>query len=313
MATGRGVGIDVAKAKVDVAIHGEAEVRSFAQDAAGLAALVTWLREYDIHRVVVEASGGFEIPVLHAVFDAGVPVVLIQPARGRHFAMSLGRLAKTDPLDALVLAHMAAVLVDDFPLWKPRPAEVDLLRALVDRRRQLRDMLESEQKRRKQTISELLAGFERVHSVLKAEMAEVLRAIQDLLGEEHFAHLAEVLMNVRAVGPVTTATVLAYLPELGTLGRREVASLAGVAPMNQDSGARRGKRRIQGGRPEVREALYMAALAGLVHNDHLRSHYARLVARGKPAKVALVACMRKLLIHLNSLARDAGQPTPAAA
>jgi transposase len=252
--------------------------------------------------------------VLEALEEASLPVVQLQPYRARSFARAMGQQAKTDPIDARVLARMAGGFVDDLPLWRPQPAHLQELRALVVRRQQLLSMREAELKRQQQTRGAMREHIEEVAAYLKRCVVDIERRIMDLV--EAHRDLSEhvgTLLEVKGVGLVTAVTLLTVLPELGRVNRREAASLAGVAPINRDSGTKRGQRYIQGGRKQVRRALYMAALVGVRFNPHLKAFYARLRSRGKPAKVALVAAMRKLLIHLNALMkRVLAAPTHAA-
>lgn len=312
MATG--VGIDVSKDTVDVAVHGQGYLGQYRRDAAGLKAVVKALSGVSVHRVLVEASGGYEQLVASSLDAAGLPVVLLEPSRARHFARAVGRQAKTDAIDAQVLAHMAEVAVEDRPLWKPRGEDVEALRGLVKRRGQLLTMVDAETKRRRLADPEMRRSIERILKVLKAEIAKMDQGIQERIqGSAFLSEAASVARSVAGVGPQVSSAVLAYLPELGQLSRREVTSLAGLAPMNRDSGTKVGQRHIRGGRNAVRKALYMAAMVGLRYNEHLKAFFLRLVARGKKKKVALIACMRKLLIHLNSLFREAFyRPTEAA-
>lgn len=309
MASAVSVGIDVSKASLDLAIHDEGYVGSFANSESGIDDLAAILEGREVHRVVLEASGGYEALALQRLHARGLAVVLIQPARARYFARSLGRLAKTDPIDAAVLGHMAAVAVDHVPLWEPLNPEQQALRALVCRREQVKTMVDAERKRLQRAPPQVLEGIERTLRFLKSELKALNADIQTALrASDEMASQAADLLAEDGVGLQITAVLLAFLPELGTLNRRTISALAGVAPMNCDSGTRTGRRMIRGGRPIVRKALYMGALVGLRHNPHLKAHYASLVARGKPSKVALVACMRKLLIHLNSKMRRLESP-----
>lgn len=315
MASGVGVGIDVSKAKVDVAVHEHGFVGTFAQTADGLAELAAILNSWDVHRVVLEASGGYEQAVLMALWEAGLPVVLVSPLRARHFARALSRYAKTDALDAGVLAHMAVVAVDDCPLWRPLQPEVAQLRGLVDRRSQIVDMVGAESKRLRHVHPDARESIERVRRVLREEVKALDKAITAAItSSKALNNQAAVIRSVRGAGPQLAATLLSKMPELGQLTRGQIASLAGVAPVNRDSGTKTGQRYIRGGRKAVRNVLYMAALSATKWNEHLKAFYARLVARGKPKKVALIAVAHKLLVHLNSLMRaHLSQPTGAAA
>lgn len=317
MASAVFAGIDVSKAKVDVACRGEGGISGeFPRDVRGLEAMAAKLRESGVARAVVEASGGYELLVLQVLHAAGVPVVLIQPLRSRHFAKSVGRKAKTDAIDAAILAWMAEVAVEDSACWQPRTPAEAALRELVQRRQQLVVFIDAEKKRLAAAATE--AVVESIGAVLQALSSQV-KQLEGRIGalvedSPAIRPKVEVLAGVRGVGTLTAVTLLTEVPELGTLSRREVAALVGVAPITRESGTWSGKRFIHAGRTRARNALYMAALAGIRHNDHLQDFYSRLVKRGKPKKVGLVAVMRKLLLHLNALLRSAAMPpTPAAA
>lgn len=307
MASDVWVGIDVSKAKVDVALHGRVQsVAAYVRDEDGLGELAAQLCAVQPRLVLLEATGGYERVVLRALHDAGLPVSMTLPVRARCFARSMGRHAKTDAIDAGVLARMACALEGELSRWQPRTATEQRLRALVQRRDQLLEMLDMERKRRYSASDFFIAASIDAHiSLLKEQRIEVDGQIEAVIAADaSLAERASVMTAVNGVGPVTAAVLLSEMPELGTLGRNEVAALAGVAPLSRDSGKKTGHRSIHGGRRRARKALYMAALVASRHNTHLSRQHARLVERGKPAKVALVAVMRKLLIHLNSLVRD---------
>ena len=308
-----GVGIDVSKDKVDVALSDGTYLGVFHHHDLAELAQVVQQRNESIACVVLEASGGYERPVLEALFLAGTELVLLQPARARHFAHAIGRLAKTDRVDAHVLSTMAAVLADELPRWEPTEPHLVELRALVDTRRKLVDDRDTYSRRRRGAHEAVLDVLVDMREVLADRVKQIDRQIRQLL-DAHDALRAEVevLSAVQGVGTVTATTLIARLPELGRVDRRRIASLAGVAPIARDSGMWSGKRSIRGGRQDVRNALYMATLVAVRHNDHLKRVYQRLLSRGKAKKVALVACMRKLLIYLNSLMRAHRSPTAAA-
>jgi len=309
-----GVGIDVAKEWLDVASTETPATWRVPNTAEGLSALVTQLGDLDVHRVVLEASGGYETRALERLHRAGFAVVLVQPIRARHFARALGQSAKTDAIDAHVLARMALLAVEDTPRWEPVADQVADLKALVARRQQLLTLRDGEQKRLRFARAIVRPDLERTVAALTAQVAELEQRIDVLVAGNHrLAEEVHVLESVRGVGRLTAAALRVAIPELGTLTRQQVAALVGVAPMNRDSGSKTGRRYICGGRAIARQALYMAALAGARWNAVLRARYAHLVATGKKPKVALVACMRKLLIHLNSLMRQhrfGPTPTP---
>ncbi len=308
------VGIDVAKAHVDVCVLGVASgVQRFANDADGHSALAAALLPLGAGLVVMEATGGYEAPLACALQALGLPVAVLNPRQARDFARSMGRLAKTDAVDARMLAEMAAVLVHREDLARfVRPLADECqqwLAALVTRRRQLQSMLGSERQRLQITPTKLHPSIEAIIAAIKAQLddleAQMVRHVH-----EHFSALDGLLQSTSGIGPVASATLIAQLPELGRLNRREIAALVGVAPMSNDSGNRKGRRRVQGGRFEIRRVLYMATLTAARYNPVIRAFYERLKAAGKLPKVALVACMRKLLTMLNAMVRT-GKPWDA--
>lgn len=294
------VGIDVAKAHLEVAVHPEGTAWRSSTAGVGLAETVERLRALGPALVVLEASGGVEVPVVGALAAAGLPVAVVNPRQVRDFAKATGRLAKTDRLDAGVLARFGAAVR---PAVRPLPdAQVQALGALVTRRRQVVEMLVAERHRRRSAPPPVRRRIERHLGVLEEELAELDRDLQDALrASPLWREQEDLLRGVPGVGPTTACTLLAELPELGQLGRRQVAALVGVAPLNRDSGTRRGQRAVWGGRASVRTALYLATLVATRHNPVIRATYQRLRAAGKPKKVALVACMRKLLVILNAM------------
>jgi transposase len=299
-----GVGIDVSKDWLDVATTEGAAPWRVGNSAAGVEALVTQLRAVEVHRIVLEASGGYEALALERLHAAGFAVVLVQPMRARHFARALGQYAKTDAIDAHVLARMALLAVEHAPLWEPTADHVADLKALVDRRQQLLVRRDGEKKRLRFARPVIRADLERAVATLTAQIADLERRMDALVASSpRLAADVGLLESVRGVGRVSAATLRVVVPELGALTRQQVAALVGVAPMNRDSGGKTGRRYIRGGRDAARHALYMAALAAARWNSTIKARYAHLVGRGKKPKVALVACMRKLLIHLNSLMR----------
>ena len=243
---------------------------------------------------------------------ADLPVAIVNPRQVRDYAKAMGRLAKTDAIDALVLAHFAqAVRPPQRPLTDPQTRE---LRALADRRRQLVEMLTAEGNRRRTAPAVVRSQLDEHISWLRARVDDIDKDLQDLIRSSPvWREREQLLRSVPGVGPTLSANLLARLPELGCLDRRQIAALAGVAPLNRDSGVFRGKRKIWGGRRDIRSTLYMAALVASQHNPVIRDFYKRLCDAGKPKKVALVACMRKLLIILNSLLKydQPWQPKPA--
>ncbi len=303
-AADRYVGIDVSKGRVDVHVRPDGTAFACATDPDGLADLVRRLKPLQPKLIAMEASGGYEGVVAAALAEAGLPVAIVNPRQVRKFAGAIGRLAKTDAIDAGVIAHFAEAVR---PEAKPMPDALSLrLRELLARRRQLVVMINSEKQRLSKAADKLAQrSFKTILRSLQAERERIDRAIDKLIEESPvFCARQDLLKSVPGIGDVVARTLIVELPELGTVDRHQIAALAGVAPMNRDSGSFRGKRRIQGGRVEVRAPLYMACLVAIRHNPPLRAFYKRLREAGKPAKLALVAVMRKLLTTLNAILRD---------
>ncbi len=294
------IGIDVAKAHLDVAVRPDGDTWQTTNDASGIAALVARLDHLQPTLVVLEATGGYERPVTASLVAAGLPVAVVNPRQVRDFAKATGKLAKPDTLDAHVLAHFAAAVQ---PAPRPLPdAETQALAAILARRRQLVAMLTAEQNRLHTAPTAIRERIGAHIAWLAAELKEIdAELAQAIAADPTWRERDALLRSVPGVGPVLATTLLAELPQLGTLTRHQVAALAGVAPLNRDSGTRRGIRTVWGGRARVRGALYMAALVATRYNPVIRAFYARLCAAGKPKKVALTACMRKLLTILNAL------------
>jgi transposase len=300
----RFVGIDVSKGRVDVHVRPDGMTFACATDPDGLADLVRRLKPLQPKLIAMEASGGYEGIVAAALAEAELPVAIVNPRQVRKFAGAIGRLAKTDAIDAGVIAHFAEAVR---PEAKPMPDVLSLrLRELLARRRQLVVMINSEKQRLSKAADKLAQrSFKTILRSLQAERERIDRAIDKLMEESPvFCARQDLLKSVPGIGDVVARTLIVELPELGTVDRHQIAALAGVAPMNRDSGSFRGKRRIQGGRVEVRAPLYMACLVAIRHNPPLRAFYKRLREGGKPAKLALVAVMRKLLTTLNAILRD---------
>jgi len=307
----RFVGIDVAKDKLDVHVRPEDQAFCVARDAKGLAELVERLRALTPALIVLEATGGFERMVAAALAAAQLPLVVVNPRQIRDFARATGRLAKTDSLDAAVIAQFGDAIRPE-----PRPIldeDAHALDEMVSRRRQLIDMIVAETNRRKAVANKRIAR----------EIDRHLQYLQKLLNDHDgdidtmirsspvWREKEELLVSVPGIAEKTARTLIAELPELGRLDRRRIASLVGVAPMSRDSGTLRGKRRVQGGRPWVRSALYMAAVTAARCNPVLRETYQRLRQAGKPTKVALIAVLRRLLVILNAIIRDRTPWKPA--
>jgi transposase len=297
------VGIDMSKDWFDVAVLGEKRTRQFANTKKGIQALVRWMSELQPKLIVVEATGGYEEAVVLALFEAGLPVALVSPQRVRQYARAKGRLAKTDPLDAQLLGEYGKAIQPR--LFVGKSEERKQLSALVARRNQLNAMLQAEKNRLRAQSSAIRSSLEKVIACLAVELKQMDQEIHTLLQQHTDLQTQEKLLRTaKSIGPVTAATLLADLPELGQLDRQEVAALVGVAPMNADTGKKRGYRKTKGGRPDVRRTLYMATLSGIRHNPVLKPHYEQLRTRGKEKKVAITACMRKMLVILNAMLRD---------
>ena len=302
----RSIGIDVGKTELTVAVHDDGRTWTCGTDARSLRQLARTLAadQPPPTLIVLEATGGYEVPVLGALAERELPVSLVMPARVRAFAQATGQLAKTDRLDARLLAHYAAQLQ---PAPTPVPDAIQrALMLLVARRRQVDDMLVAERQRLDQQAffpdSPVRAGIAATIQFLEQQRTGLDQELyQQVQQTPRWTEAATLLRSVPGVGPVTTYTLLAFLPELGHASRQQIAALVGVAPLAAESGAWRGRRQIRGGRAVVRRVLYMAAVSAARCHPVLKPYYQRLRAQGKPAKVALVACMRRLLVLLNSL------------
>lgn len=297
------VGIDVSKGRLDIGLEGEQQSWSVNNDEEGIQAAAVRLEELQPSLVVVESTGGLERAVVSALCARRLPLALVNPGRVREFAKSLGLLAKTDRLDAQLLAHFGRA-AELQPTRLPEP-QVQHLSALMGRRRQLLQIQTMEKNHLLSLPLELRPGLQEHLKWLAQQLEQLSQQIQQTIQTTPlFREKEQILRSAKGVGPITASILLSDLPELGQLDRKQIAALVGVAPFNQDSGKRRGPRRIQGGRASVRTVLYMAALAGSRCNPVLKVFYQRLLAAGKKKKVALVACMRKLLTILNAMIRD---------
>lgn len=298
------IGIDVSKDRLDVHLRPSADALSFARDDAGIAALAAYLQDLAPELVVLEATGGFETVVAAGLAAAGLPLAVVNPRQIRDFARATGRLAKTDPLDAAVIAHFAEA-VHPQPRAVP-DAAARALGELVARRRQIIEMMVAERNRRRQlTQRKTVRSVERILATLQTQLSAIETEIDDAIrGTPAWRDKEDLLTSVPGIGSTIARTLIAELPELGHLDRRKLAALAGLAPFNRDSGTLRGRRAIAGGRAPVRAALFMAVLVAIRRQLPLANTYQRLVDDGKPKKVAIVACMRKLLGILNAILRD---------
>jgi transposase len=303
------VGLDVAKAHLDVAVHPTDAAQRFPHDEAGLTALVSYLRPMAPALVVLEATGGYETDVVAALAVAGLPLAVVNPRQIRDFAKAIGRLAKTDALDAAVLARFAAQVRPE-PRPLPDATQQDLT-ALLARRRQLVEMLTAERNRLLLARGRVKHDLQVHIHFLEQRLKETDTDLKTLIRESPVWRAREQLLrSVPGIGPTTAATLLAQLPELGRLSRQQIAALVGVAPLNADSGRRQGTRIVWGGRAAVRAPLYMATQVATRCNPAIRTFYQRLRAAGKPPKVALIAAMRKLLTILNAMMKSQQPWTP---
>ena len=297
------VGIDVSKAQLDVAVGEDGAVWSISNDGDGLQKLVERLKAQSPTLVVVESTGGLEKPAVAEMAAAGLSIAIVNPGRVREFAKSVGLLAKTDKLDARLLARFAAAVKP--PASRLPSEEEQYLTGLVRRRRQLIDMRTAEKNRLGTTRLAFRERIDNHIAWLNEEVEAINEEIDDFIQQSPlWAKKEAILQSTPGVGPVTARTLLAELPELGQIDRKKIAALVGVAPMNRDSGPRRGKRRIRGGRASMRSVLYMAALSATRFNPTICAFYHRLLDNGKEQKVAITACMRKLLVMQNAMLRD---------
>ncbi|XEG71875.1 IS110 family transposase [Pseudomonas sp. abacavir_1] len=296
------VGIDVAKDSLAVWLRPQGKSFSVSNDEQGHQQLLALFAEEKPGRIVLEATGGYECGVMFSLSRAGHRVSRLNPTRVRAFATAMGKLAKTDPIDAAVLAHLAQTL-EEAPSTVPSP-ERERLRELVQRREQLVSQRDDERRRLHQArdsfVRQCLEGaIKALKETIRDYDKEIVKAMNVVDAEQ-----AQQLRQVKGVGPITVAGLLAYLPELGQLNRRQIAALVGLAPYNSDSGQKSGQRRIRGGRGMIRRILYMTTLSIIRYQEDFARRYQRLRENGRCAKVALVACMRVLIVRLNAMVRD---------
>jgi transposase len=295
-------GIDVSKRSLDVYLHPTGERQKFGNDPDGITRLLEWLQSRCPALVVFEATGGYEYQAAKALRTAGLRVAVVNPTRVRRFAEALGVLAKTDKIDARIIAHFASVIQP-----APNGQLTDLeeqLSACVERRRQLLVMVIAEKNRLSATPECVRPSIDEHIAWLEEQISTLDEQLQELIGQNaEWQRRADVISSVPGVGAVTAITLVADLPELGRINRQQIAALVGLAPFNRDSGPKRGKRRIFGGRDSIRRPLFMAALSAIKYNPVIRAFYESLLKRGKEKKVAIVACMRKLLVILNAMVK----------
>jgi transposase len=305
-----GVGIDVGKFALDLARHDGNRTERFSNDAQGIARLVAHLASWGPLGIVIEATGGYEMPVLRALLRAGHVVFRVNPRQARNFARASGQLAKTDAIDARMLADMARCLHTRLPRYvEPTPWQISLAAHVTRRAQVVLAIQQQTQQIHALTVAALRTAANRSLRALQREQDALDQQIATLSAP----HLTPAWRSIKGVGPVTQATLLSLLPEIGSLSRQQLAKLVGVAPLNRDSGTMKGHRAIFGGRAAVRAVVYMAALVAVRWQPEFTTFYQQLLARGKPSKVALVACMRKLLVVLNARIRDERQAAVAIA
>ena len=303
------VGIDVAKARVDVAVRPSGNIWSEDYDEAGIEGLVVRLQTLGPAAVVLEATGGLEVPLASALAAAALPVAVVNPRQVRDFARATGRLAKTDALDAQVLAHFAEAVRP--AIRQLRDADTQELNAMTTRRNQVMTMLVAERNRLGRALPAVRASIQAHIAWLEQELKDLDDGLRQTLRQSPvWREKDDLLRSVPGVGEQLSVSLLAYLPELGTLNRKQIAALVGVAPINRDSGTMRGRRGVWGGRARVRMVLYMGALVASRHNPVIRQFYQRLLAAGKSKKVALTACMRKPLVILNGMVKSGQRWNP---
>lgn len=298
------VGIDISKSSFDVCVLPEAHFRTFANSAEGIAGFLDFLACYEsIERLILEPTGGYEQRVVMALQAAGLPVAKVNARQVRQFARACGQLAKTDRVDAFILADYGQRLPTR--LLPPMPEGLEKLKQLVKRYRQLSHMIAQEKNRKEKLLGQAKEWIEDTLAFLQNQRDTITRHMERCLDEDgELARKANVLMSVKGIGMKTACFVLADLPELGHLDKGQIAKLVGVAPLNRDSGLMRGKRMISGGRKQIRDALFVAALPAIRFDPQMKAFYDKLKSNGKPGKVAVVAVMRKMIIILNAKMRD---------
>jgi len=300
---GQWVGIDISKANLDVYLRPLGKTFQVANKETAISGLIEELQTYSLNLIVLEATGGLETELLIQLQAAQLPVALINPRQGRDFAKATGKLAKTDAIDAQVLAHFGEAL-------KPQVVamESDLarqLKELISRRRQVVEIQTAEKNRRDRSRGKALTDIEQHLEYLEQSLKKLNQEIEELTqSNQEWIEKVNLLKTIPGIGQVISTTLVSYLPELGQLTAKQISRLVGVAPINHDSGQHKGKRMINGGRAPVRASLYMGAVVAIRHNPIIKDFYERLLSRGKPKKLAITACVRKMLVILNAMVRD---------
>lgn len=301
--SGVNIGIDIGKAQLDICIHERDLYFSVGNTPDGVRKALGRLSRYRIERIVVEATGRYEYALVEAAIARGLPIIISQPLQVRRYAEASGQLAKTDAIDARLIAEFAAVIKPEVRVHRTRG--LIKIQDLLSRRRQLMELVTMEKNRHQIMPGFLKADIQRHITYLQRQVEKLDRQLDALVEEEQsWQAKRAVMLSMPGIGSVVVNTLLGDMPELGHLGNKQIAALTGVAPYNRDSGKWKGKRRIKGGRASVRTALYMATLTAIQHNPVIRDFYQRLVAAGKHKKVALTACIRKMVTILNAMVRD---------
>jgi transposase len=297
------IGVDVGKANLDIALHPSGQFYSIPNSEAHIRRFVKILKGYSIERIVVEATGRYEHALVQACDQADLPIIVVNPTSVRRYAQAIGVLAKTDRIDAQVIAKYAATLKPEF---KPIPDKTSQqIRDLLTRRSQLLEMSTMEKNRLQILPKTLHRSIKSLLKMLQSQVETITKQIeQEVAKVDHWRIKSEILTSVPGVGKVLTYTLLSELPEIGSLNRKEIAALVGVAPINRDSGKLNGKRRIRGGRHRVRTVMFMAMLSSIQCNPVFKRFYEHLKAQGKIPKVALIACMRKMIVVLNTMVKN---------
>lgn len=297
------VGVDVSKSSLDLNVLPGSQTQKFSNDDRGVTQLVKFLRNIDPTLIVFESTGGLEMLAVSRLVERQLPVVITNPRQVRDFAKATGKLAKTDAIDAGTIARFARDIRPEIRPFKDEQTQA--LTAINTRRRQIVDMLVTEKNRLHTALKPNRKSIEDHIGWLQKALSDINYDIDQMIKQSPiWCENDKILQSFKGVGPVTSATLLCALPELGSLDRKKIAALVGVAPLNCDSGKYRGRRRIMGGRAEVRRSLYMAAVAALRYNPTIKSFYDRLIDAGKPPKLALTACMRKILVILNAMMKN---------